>query len=198
MSQFYYYAIYKPYGILSQFSSEGNREGLASILTGIPKSVYPIGRLDADSEGLLLLSNDNFFKTQLLDPQNQHPRTYWVQVEGTPRESDLETLRNGVEIRIRKKIYLTKPVQATFLPESPLAPRDPPIRYRANIPTTWLSLILKEGKNRQIRRMTAKIGFPTLRLFRRAIGDFRIEGWLPGEMKQIDRQVAYHKILGSQ
>ena len=171
-----YYIIYKPYRMLSQFTQEQpNHVTLAHLELGFPKDVYPVGRLDADSEGLLLLSNDNLLKTRLLAPKNAHWRYYLVQVEGEPQEEDLEKLRaGGLSIKLpSKKRYACLPAQAERLEQPPALPeRDPPVRFRANIPTTWLRIGLREGKNRQIRKMTAAMGFPTLRLLRHQIGQW--------------------------
>lgn len=189
-----YIAIYKPYNLLSQFTDEGNYAGLSSLFS-FPKDIYPVGRLDADSEGLLLLTNDNYLKTKLLDPQQNHPRTYYVQVEGSPTEEALQNLRTGVHIRIKKKEHLTRPAQVRIIETPQLPERNPPIRFRENIPTTWLEMILTEGKNRQIRRMTAKIGFPTLRLVRVAIEDIKIQDHKPGDSWEISQEDIYKQLL---
>lgn len=186
--KYQYYAIYKPFGILSQFTDEGSYKGLAHCFD-FPKDIYPIGRLDADSEGLLLLTNDNALKTQLLDPNYAHERTYWVQVEGAAKEEDILALEKGVEIKIKKKHYLTQPAKASIIAAPPLPERNPPIRFRANIPTTWLEITLTEGKNRQIRRMTAKIGFPTLRLVRVRMAGIHLEKYQVGESWEIDKEM---------
>jgi 23S rRNA pseudouridine2457 synthase len=164
---------HKPFGVLSQFTSEGGHPGLAEFID-VP-GVYAAGRLDHDSEGLLLLTTDNKLKTRLMDPKFEHPKTYWAQVEGVPDEAALQRLREGVEIQGQR----TRPAGARLLEAEPdLPPRDPPIRYRAAIPTAWVEIELREGRNRQVRRMTAAVGFPTLRLVRAAIGPIRL-GDLP-------------------
>jgi 23S rRNA pseudouridine2457 synthase len=177
-----YYAIYKPFQVLSQFSESEGKLTLKDFLN-LPSDIYPVGRLDYDSEGLLILTNDNQFKTHLLDPNNQHERTYLVQVEGVPSESDIEKLRNSLLININGLKYRTKPARAQIIPESDLPPRNPPIRFRKNIPTTWIKLTLTEGKNRQVRKMTAAIGFPTLRLVRYSIGKLNLEYLLSKSIK---------------
>ncbi|WP_439557515.1 pseudouridine synthase, partial [Dyadobacter sp.] len=152
--------------MLSQFTREGDHPTLADLDFEFAKDIYPVGRLDADSEGLLLLTNDNFLKTKLLEPRNKHTRTYYVQVEGEITAEACEQLSRGVVISINGKAYKTLPANARVIEEPPLPERNPPIRFRKNIPTTWLALTLREGKNRQVRRMTAAVGFPTLRLAR--------------------------------
>ncbi len=141
-----------------------------------------MGRLDQDSEGLLLLTNDGQLKHRLSDPKFAHPRTYWVQVERIPDEKALNQLRQGVKI----KNYRTRPTKVKLLATEPeLPPREPPIRFRKNVPTAWLEMTLTEGRNRQVRRMTAAVGFPTLRLVRVAMGDLRLEGLSPGEWREL-------------
>jgi len=168
--------------VLSQFTKEPGSEKRTLADFAFPKEVYPVGRLDYDSEGLLLLSDDGRLNGHLLDPKNAHQRTYYVQVERIPEEEALEKLRRGVLLDGRK----TLPARARLLDVDPALPeREVPIRYRKTIPTAWLELILSEGKNRQARRMTASVGYPTLRLVRFAIGDLKISelGLLPGEWK---------------
>ena len=176
-------AFTKPYGILSQFTKEApHHRTLAEF--GFPPGVYPVGRLDADSEGLLLLSDEKGLADRLLNPSGKHPRTYWSQVEGTPSETDLRPLELG-GLRIRG--HCTLPCRARLMRREPdVPPRIPPVRYRASIPTSWLELTLVEGKNRQVRRMTAAIGFPTLRLLRARIGNFSLAGLKPGAWKELD------------
>lgn len=170
----------KPYGVLSQFTAEGRWQGLQDHLT-LP-GVYAAGRLDADSEGLLILTDDGMLQSRIADPRHKLPKTYWVQVEGSPTETDLEPLRQGVDLGD----FVTRPALARLIDEPDgLSPRNPPIRYRAAIPTSWIELSIAEGKNRQVRRMTAKIGFPTLRLIRAAIGEWNLGALQPGEWKEI-------------
>ena len=183
-----YYVTYKPFGMLSQFSREGNHATLADLDFDFPKDVYPVGRLDADSEGLLLLTNDNVFKTRLLDPKRRHFRTYYVQVEGEITDEACAELAVGVTISINKKKYRTLPARAEKIAEPQLPERNPPIRFRKNIPTSWLALSLHEGKNRQVRRMTAAAGFPTLRLVRWKIGEYELGDMQPGEVVEIRRR----------
>ena len=175
-------AFNKPYGVLSQFTREApHHRTLAEF--GFPPGVYPVGRLDSDSEGLLLLSDEKKLVDRLLNPRNRHPRTYWSQVEGRPSPRDLLPLeRGGIIIRD----YRTLPCRARIIPGEPdVPPREPPVRYRANIPTAWLELTLVEGKNRQVRRMTAAMGFPTLRLLRVRIGNLPLDGLEPGTWKEL-------------
>lgn len=184
---FQYYAIYKPFGMLSQFSREHpEHQTLADLDFTFGKDIYPIGRLDKDSEGLLLLSNDKRINNALLNPKNAHERTYWVQVDGQITPRALEQLSKGVSIKINKKDYYTRPAKAELLAEEPAVPvRTPPIRYRKKQPTSWIALSLIEGKNRQVRRMTAAVGFPTLRLVRHQIVDLKIENWEAGAVHTI-------------
>jgi len=166
----------KPYGTLCQFSGEG--ETLADFIK-IP-NVYPAGRLDKDSEGLLLLTDDGKLQHQIAHPRHKQWKTYWVQVEGVPSNDSLEDLKKGVEL----KDGPTRPARVKIMDEpKDLWPRNPPIRHRAQIPTTWLSLSIREGRNRQIRRMTAAVGLPTLRLIRYQIAEHTLDGLKPGEWR---------------
>lgn len=166
---------------MSQFSAEGDKQTLAHYLRDIPKDVYPVGRLDYDSEGLLLLTDDKALTHQLLDPKFAHQRTYYVQVDGMITDEAIDKLCKGVQISIDGKPYMTRKAIAKRMDDEPSLPeRNPPIRYRKNIPTSWLSLTLSEGKNRQVRRMTAAVGFPTLRLVRYSIGAVTIDELQPG------------------
>jgi len=188
MSQ--YFIFHKPYQVLSQFSAEGDKKTLSDYFPGISKNIYPVGRLDHDSEGLLLLTDDKSLTHRLLDPKFAHPRTYWVQVEGTITEEAIRKLAEGVTISIDGKQYKTKKAKAEILKEQPdVAERNPPIRVRKNIPDSWIALTLTEGKNRQVRRMTAAVGFPTLRLIRCAIGQVTIAGILPGAYKMLNEEI---------
>lgn len=187
-----YFIIYKPFGVLSQFSGGGLT--LAS-LGAFPREVYPVGRLDKDSEGLLLLTDDKWLNHHLLNPRFGHQRTYYAQVEGIPTPESLKQLQSGVLINVDGKDYKTKPALAKILDPIPTLPdRDPPIRYRASIPDTWISLTLIEGKNRQVRKMTAAVGFPTLRLVRFSMEKITIEGFEPGEIREFSQEEIYRKL----
>ncbi|WP_026098178.1 pseudouridine synthase [Kamptonema formosum] len=183
-TKYRYLLFYKPYGVLSQFTDTGSAgQDRLTLKDWVPvPSVYPAGRLDRDSEGLLLLTNNGQLQHRLLDPRFGHPRTYWVQVERIPDEDALQHLRSGVEI----ENYRTRPATVERLPAEPsLPPRDPPVRFRKNVPTAWLQIGLTEGRNRQVRRMTAAVGFPTLRLVRVAIGPLRLEALEPGQWRDL-------------
>jgi 23S rRNA pseudouridine2457 synthase len=169
---FCYFAVYKPFGFLSQFSGEKS-DHLLGELFDFPKDVYPIGRLDKDSEGLLILTNDNVLKHRLLDPISKHTKSYLVQVEGEIHAQAIELLMNGsLEIKHNNKNYRVNKAHCQKVNPPNLPDREPPIRFRANIPTSWIKLTLTEGKNRQVRKMTAAVGFPTLRLIRISIGAY--------------------------
>jgi len=178
-----YILFYKPYGVLSQFtdnSGENKRRTLKDYIS--VESVYPVGRLDWDSEGLLLLTNHGQLQHRLSHPRFQHPRTYWVQVERIPDPDALKQLRAGVIIDHQR----TRQALVQMLNTEPqLPPRDPPIRFRKNVPTAWLEMTLTEGRNRQVRRMTAAVGFPTLRLVRVAIAHLSLEKLQPGQWRDL-------------
>jgi len=183
-----YYLIYKPYQVLSQFTATDGKLCLKDILN-VPKDVYPVGRLDYDSEGLLLLTNDASINHQLLHPQFAHARTYWVQLDGAITTEALATLSNGVSISIEGSSYQTKKAILTLLDASLQVPdRMPPIRVRQTIPTSWASIQLTEGKNRQVRKMFAKVGFPVLRLIRAQIGQFFIGQMQPGDCLSLNAE----------
>lgn len=168
----------KPYNVVCQFRAHEKHPTLKDYIP-IP-GVYAAGRLDADSEGLLILTDDGRLQHRLSDPKHKLPKTYWVQVEGVPSDADLDPLRHGVDLGD----FVTRPARVRIFDAPPeVWPRTPPIRQRKAIPTTWLELIIVEGRNRQVRRMTAKVGFPTLRLIRYAIGSYTLDGLAPGRYK---------------
>lgn len=178
---FHYILFHKPYGVLPQFSKEGDHKTLRDF-GPFPKEVYAAGRLDADSEGLLFLTNDAGLNHRLTDPRFGHPRTYLVQVEGLPTEPSLDELRKGVAVQGKK----TRPSEVRLLEQEPLLPPRPvPIRFRKTVPTSWLEITLREGRNRQVRRMTAAAGFPTLRLVRIGIGLLELGLLKPGEHRNL-------------
>jgi len=190
-----YYIVYKPFNVLSQFSSGEGKPTLKDFFP-VPADLYPVGRLDFDSEGLLLLTNDKSLNHRLLDPAFAHEREYWVQVEGNIGQTALQQLASGVTITVEGQSYKTRPAAAKLFDAPPPVPeRNPPIRYRAAIPTSWISLVLKEGKNRQVRKMTARAGFPTLRLIRHRIEQITLQGLQPGGMRAMTKQEIY-SLLG--
>lgn len=176
-------ALNKPFGVLCQFTDEAGRRTLADFVT--QKGVYAAGRLDHDSEGLLLLTDDGQLQHRLADPKHKLPKTYVVMVEGTPTDEALEKLRRGVVLNDGP----TLPAGVELIDEPEwLWPRDPPVRFRKTVPDAWLRITLREGRNRQVRRMTAAVGLPTLRLIRESIGSYRLEGLAPGDTRIIDPQ----------
>jgi 23S rRNA pseudouridine2457 synthase len=183
-----YYLLYKPFQVLSQFTSPDGKMCLKDIIE-VEKDVYPVGRLDYDSEGLLLLTNDTSINHQLLHPSFEHKRTYWVQVDGAITEDALEILRKGVVINIDGKQYKTNKAVLKLLPDDIIIPeRNPAIRYRKLIPTSWVSIELTEGKNRQVRKMFASVGFPVLRLIRAQLGKYTIDKMQPADILSLTEQ----------
>ena len=174
-------AFNKPFGVLCQFTDRSTppRPTLAGF--GLPPGIYPAGRLDFDSEGLLLLTDDGGLAHQLTDPRHKQPKTYWAQVEGEPGQSQLDALREGVLLNDGP----TRPAQARRIEAPVLWPRDPPVRHRKTVPDAWLELVLREGRNRQVRRMTAAVGLPTLRLVRVGVGQLRLDGLAPGQWRTV-------------
>jgi 23S rRNA pseudouridine2457 synthase len=173
-------ALNKPFGVICKFTPEPGRRTLADYMP--IRGVYPAGRLDTDSEGLLLLTDDGALQARIANPRHKIAKTYWAQVERVPTEDALAALRSGVDLGD----FVTKPAGARLIDEpAALWPRDPPIRHRVQIPTAWVELTLREGKNRQVRRMTARVGFPTLRLVRAAIGRVELDGLQPGEWREV-------------
>lgn len=178
-----YYIINKPYNVLSQFTDDSGKQTLSSFYK-FPKDVYPVGRLDYDSEGLLILTNDKKINSYLLNPDNKHEREYYAQVEGIPTKESLQQFENGLII----ENYKTLPAKAKIIEDPKLWERSTPIRFRLNSPTTWLSIILFEGKNRQVRKMTAAIGHPTLRLVRVRIKNILLGNLQPGEVRELTEE----------
>jgi 23S rRNA pseudouridine2457 synthase len=182
-----YYTIHKPFQVLCQFSPQAGKQTLKDLYS-FPSDIYPVGRLDYDSEGLIILTNDRTLNHRLLNPKFGHEREYWVQVEGSITEDAIEIISNGVDIAVDGNNYRTrKCIAAGFSEQSLVADRNPPIRYRKNIPTSWIRLILTEGKNRQVRKMTAAVGFPTLRLIRYRIQGLALNGMVAGDYKEWSR-----------
>lgn len=175
-------AFNKPFEVLCQFTDRSvpPRRTLAEF--GLPPQVYAAGRLDHDSEGLLLLTDDGGLAHRLTDPRHKQPKTYWAQVEGEPDAAQLHALRDCVQLNDGP----TRPARASVIAAPPLWPREPPVRFRKTVPDAWLELAISEGRNRQVRRMTAAVGLPTLRLVRVAVGPYRVDGLLPGQWRLLD------------
>jgi 23S rRNA pseudouridine2457 synthase len=189
-----YFIIYKPFQVLSQFTPENGKACLKDFFE-VPTDVYPVGRLDYDSEGLLLLTNDKSLNHRLLHPSFAHEREYRVQVEGLINNEALQKLSSGITINIDGKPFHTQTAKASRIPEHVIIPeRNPPIRFRQHIPTSWIKLVITEGKNRQVRRMTAAVGFPTLRLIRYRIAGLTLDNMLPGDMIDMIQNEVYGKL----
>ncbi|HRH47856.1 MAG TPA: pseudouridine synthase [Panacibacter sp.] len=190
-----YFIVHKPYLVLSQFTSASGKQTLADYFK-LPKNIYPVGRLDEDSEGLLILTNDEKLNNRLLNPFFEHEREYVVQVDGAVTQDAIIQLQQGIDINLNGKLYNTKPCKVSLFTETDLLPpRNPPIRFRKEIPASWLKIILTEGKNRQVRRMTAKAGFPALRLIRTRIEGIVLGDLKPGEMKELSEKLIYKKLF---
>lgn len=186
------FIVHKPFNVLSQFSPVDGKKTLKDFFD-VPLNVYPVGRLDYDSEGLLVLTDDKKLNQYLLDPNNKHEREYWAQVEGKISPDAINQLQQGVQINVNGKIYQTRKCRAEIFSEAPtVGERFPPIRFRKSIPDSWIKLFLTEGKNRQARKMTASVGYPTLRLIRYRIERISLEGLQAGEMKKITTQELYN------
>ncbi len=197
-ASYFYAVVYKPFQVLCQFSSEPGRPCLNDFFS-VPRDVYSVGRLDADSEGLLLLTNDGALNSRLLHPSRMHAREYWVQVEGAVTEDALHRLCNGPTITVDGKKFKTRPCSASLLETPiPIPPRNPPIRFRQSVPDTWIRIIVTEGKNRQVRKMTAAVGLPTLRLLRYRIEDCTLDGMQPGDMRILSRRECYRRFLSEE
>jgi len=187
LARYRYFVIYKPYQTLSQFSAEPGKKTLKDWFS-VPKDVYPVGRLDYDSEGLLLLTNDPSLNQMLLHPRNAHSRTYFAQVDGKIADQAIEHLKSGVVIQVNGKPHNCKAANAYILDDEPILPeRNPPIRFRKTVPAPWISITLKEGKNRQVRKMCAAVGAPVLRLVRMEMEALTIQGWAAGQIQEFTR-----------
>lgn len=190
-----YFIIYKPYRVLTQFTAQDDKATLADYFN-VPENAYPVGRLDYDSEGLLILTNDAALNHRLLTPQHKHEREYWVQVEENISSEAIEKLQKGVIISVDGKKHKTLPCKSYLFAEPPLvAERIPAIRFRKNIPVSWISLTLTEGKNRQVRRMTAAVGYPTLRLIRFRIAKLTLQNMQPGDIKELTKEEVYKALF---
>lgn len=182
--EYQYFKLYKPFNVLSQFTPDHPAQVCLKDIIEVDKDIYPVGRLDKDSEGLLILSNDPALNNWLLNPKNHKSKTYWAQLEGDISEEAISQLLMGIEIRIKGKEHFVKATKLYKLDTEPYLPkRNPPIRYRANISTSWCAIEISEGKNRQVRRMFAKVDFPVLRLVRAQIEDITIDGMIAGQIE---------------
>jgi 23S rRNA pseudouridine2457 synthase len=188
-----YYIIHKPYKILSQFSDENGNPGLGSVYN-LPKNIYPVGRLDLDSEGLLILTDDKSLNNKLLNPNHKHKRTYWVEVDGIPDQQKLDQFSTGIQININGKRHQTVLCEVKLIEPENVDERVPPVNYLKHPGRCWLEIKLTEGKNRQVRRMTAAIGHPTLRLIRVAIEDLHLFPLKSGEIAQVSEKLIYQKL----
>ena len=187
-----YFIIHKPYKILSQFTTEDGNDGLASLFD-LQKDIYPVGRLDLDSEGLLILTNDKALNNRLLNPKFNHCRTYWVEVEGVPNQDSMKLFSSGLEINLKGKKHMTKKAKIKRL-KPDIEERNPPVNYTKHPVRTWLEVSLTEGKNRQVRKMTAAIGHPTLRLVRVRIENIELFPLKSGEIRELSKKVIYNKL----
>jgi len=190
-----YYIVYKPFEVLSQFSFNGDKKVLKDLFK-VPADVYPIGRLDYDSEGLLILTNDKLLNHRLLNPSFAHEREYWVQVDGNITQEALFKIEQGVDINIDGSTYRTRSCKTSLFQDIPfVAERSTPIRFRKDIPAPWISMVLTEGKNRQVRKMTAAVGFPTLRLIRYRIEGIELGNMKPGDILKVSKNTLYKKLF---
>ena len=180
--------------MLSQFTKEAEHHITLSELYDFPKDVYSVGRLDKDSEGLLILTNDKRLNHKLLNPKFNHKKTYHVQVEGIPDVNSIEQLKKGVGIKLKKTVYRTKPAEVSFLENVDYKERVPPVRFRKNIPTSWLSITISEGKNRQVRKMCASIGFPCLRLIRASIESIHLHNFSNLDVEEVSKNFIYKSL----
>jgi 23S rRNA pseudouridine2457 synthase len=191
--KFRYFIINKPFKVLSQFTDEDGNPGLGSVFQ-LPKDVYPVGRLDLDSEGLLILTNDKSLNHQLLDPKFKHQRTYWAEVDGKPDKESLERFQAGLEIKAKGKTYHTAPSKIKILESVKVKEREPSVNRVKHPETSWVEITLTEGKNRQVRRMTAAIGHPTLRLLRVSIESLKLDSLRPGAILEMKEAAIYKKL----
>ena len=191
-----YFIVYKPYKTLSQFTSTRDEKKTLANYFSVAKNIYPVGRLDEDSEGLLILTNDKKLNHHLLNPEFEHEREYWVQVEGKISGEAVMQMQQELQLNIKGKQHQIKSSVIKIFDEAPaVEERIPPVRYRASVPTSWIKIILKEGKNRQIRKMTAQVGFPTLRLIRYRIEQIELNDMKPGTMIELSQKSIYKKLF---
>ncbi|HET6990439.1 MAG TPA: pseudouridine synthase [Bacteroidia bacterium] len=193
-NQYTYCITYKPYGMLSQFTPEGNKPALGSLFK-FPLDCYPVGQLETESEGLLLLTNDKKINHKFLNPTVEFKRTYYVQVDGDINEEAIDKLRNGIEVKVEGKIFNTKKAIVEKIEEPSLPPRNPPVRFRKSVPTSWISITLSEQKNKQVRSMLSTVGFPALRIVRMKMGNLELKSMLPGDVVELKSAEVYDKLF---
>jgi 23S rRNA pseudouridine2457 synthase len=195
-NQYSYYLVYKPYGMLSQFTPEGNKPALSSLLK-FPLDCYPVGQLETESEGLLLLTNDKKVSQKFLNPTVEFKRTYLVQVDGDITEEALQKLRDGVDVKVEGKIFNSKNAVVEKIETPVLPPRNPPVRFRKTVPTSWISITLTEQKNKQVRSMLSAVGFPALRIVRQKMGNLELREMLSGDVIELESAEVYEKLFYS-
>ena len=193
-NQYSYYIVYKPFGMISQFTPEGNKAALGSLFK-FPLDCYPVGSLETESEGLLLLTNDKKINHKFLNPTVEHKRTYFVQVDGEISDGAIQKLIAGVEVKIEGKIFKTTKSVVKKMEEPSLPPRNPPVRFRKTVPTSWISITLSDQKNKQVRQMMAAVGFPALRIVRVKMGNLELKAMLPGDVVELKSTEVFEKLF---
>lgn len=194
MSQYSYFVVYKPFGMLCQFTPEGNKPALSSLYK-FPLDCYPVGSLETESEGLVLLTNDKKINQKFLNPTVEHKRTYFVQVDGDITDVAIGKLIEGVEIKVEGKSFTSKKASVEKIEEPTLPLRNPPVRFRKTVPTSWISIALSEQKNKQLRQMMAAVGFPALRIVRMKMGNLELNGMQPSDVVELNNAEIFAKLF---